>query len=127
MSQCHARSKRSGKQCARHAIAGGGVCAMHGGSAPQVREAARQRLLALVDPALAVIEGNLKGRAKNPQVAQRAAEDLLDRAGVMAPPMEDLEVFDAEPPKPPLDYSCLATEELEFLKNIAGKLEANRN
>jgi hypothetical protein len=103
------------------------VCPMHGGSAPQVREAARHRLLALVDPALSVIEGNLKGRTKNPQVAQRAAEDILDRAGVMAPTKEDLEAFDVEPPKPRVDYSCLEVEELEFLKVIARKLDAHGN
>ncbi|RKS77587.1 hypothetical protein CLV35_1281 [Motilibacter peucedani] len=35
-SRCPARSKRSGEQCKRFVV-GGGVCPMHGGSAPQVR------------------------------------------------------------------------------------------
>jgi hypothetical protein len=42
--QCHAVSKRSGKQCRRMAMAGTTVCAMHGGMAPQVKAAAARRL-----------------------------------------------------------------------------------
>ena len=39
----------------------------------------------LVDPAIAVVHANLKDRKKNPQVAQRAAEDVLDRNGYNSP------------------------------------------
>lgn len=99
---------------------------MHGGSAPQVRDAARQRLLALVDPALAAIEGNLKCRTKNPQVAQRAAEDILDRVGVTAPTPEELEPFEVEPHQAPVDYSCLSTEDFEHLQRIALIVDAHR-
>jgi hypothetical protein len=42
--QCTAHSSRTGKRCGRSAIRGGLVCATHGGSAPQVRRAATQRL-----------------------------------------------------------------------------------
>lgn len=42
--RCKARSKHSGKQCRRYAIAGGTVCPTHGGSAPQVQAAAARRL-----------------------------------------------------------------------------------
>src|SRR5580692_7897949 len=78
--QCTAKSKRSGKQCTRHAILGGNVCIMHGGAAPQVKQSAALRLQALVPRAFGVIEDNMKDRDKNPAVAQRAAEDVLDRA-----------------------------------------------
>lgn len=64
----------------RKAIAGGNVCIMHGGSAPQVKLSAALRLQALVPRAFGVIEDNMKERDKNPAVAQRAAEDVLDRA-----------------------------------------------
>ncbi len=39
----------------------------------------------LVDPALKVIHDNMKDRAKNPQVAQRAADSVLDRNGYTSP------------------------------------------
>jgi CTP:molybdopterin cytidylyltransferase MocA len=78
--QCTAHSKRTGKPCTRYAIAGGNVCIMHGGSAPQVKASAAARLAALVDPAIGVLAANMKDRKKNPAVAQRAAEDVLDRA-----------------------------------------------
>jgi hypothetical protein len=38
------------------------------------------RLAMLVDPAIGVLAANMKDRKKNPAVAQRAAEDVLDRA-----------------------------------------------
>jgi hypothetical protein len=41
---CHAR-KKSGEPCRAFAIVGGLVCRAHGGAAPQVREAARKRLI----------------------------------------------------------------------------------
>jgi hypothetical protein len=50
--QCTARSGRSGQRCRKAAIRGGTVCATHGGSAPLVRLKARQRLDALVLPAI---------------------------------------------------------------------------
>jgi hypothetical protein len=42
-SQCTARSKRSGVQCKR-LVLGGGVCAMHGGKAPQVAAKRLERI-----------------------------------------------------------------------------------
>jgi len=42
--RCKARSNRTGQQCARKPIAGGDVCASHGGRAPQVKAAATRRL-----------------------------------------------------------------------------------
>lgn len=44
--QCTATSKRSGNRCKRHTAPGATVCAMHGGSAPQVKAAARRRVAA---------------------------------------------------------------------------------
>jgi hypothetical protein len=42
--QCKAKSKRSQKQCNNPPIKGMEVCRMHGGSAPQAREAAARRV-----------------------------------------------------------------------------------
>lgn len=47
---CKARSARTGRPCSKGAIAGGAVCTTHGGSAPQVKAAARERLMDLIDP-----------------------------------------------------------------------------
>lgn len=59
---------------------GGARCRMHGGSAPQVREKAAERILALVDLALAGLSRIL--RSGETDVAKlRAIENVLDRAG----------------------------------------------
>lgn len=42
--QCTATSKRSQERCKRAPVPGSTVCPVHGGSAPQVRRAAEQRL-----------------------------------------------------------------------------------
>ncbi len=77
--QCKAKSKQ-GRQCKQSAIPGGAVCHYHGGAAPQVKKSAAMRLAMLVDPAIKVMADNMKDREKNPAVALRAAEDILDRA-----------------------------------------------
>lgn len=43
--QCTATAKSRGQRCTQPAIAGGTVCRFHGGSAPQVRDAAERRQL----------------------------------------------------------------------------------
>ena len=52
---CKARS-RSGKPCKGKPINGGVVCRMHGGSAPQVKRKAAERLADLIDPDRALRE-----------------------------------------------------------------------
>lgn len=61
---------------------------MHGGGAPQVKLAARLRILALVDPALEVairaFERDKRKGEQDPRLATIAAglaRDILDRAG----------------------------------------------
>lgn len=49
-------TNRAGERCARAPIPGGEVCRMHGGAAPQVRRSAEARLVAMVEPVLAVFE-----------------------------------------------------------------------
>ena len=80
--KCKAKSSRTGEPCKRYAIAGGTVCPFHGGNSPQVKDAAKRRLLAMVDPAMAVIERCLSSTAKDvpAHVALKAATEVLDRA-----------------------------------------------
>jgi len=82
--QCTAKSKRTGKPCTRRAIAGGNVCQVHGGAAPQVKKAAALRLAELVDPAIGVVARSLRQR-KDPRLALHAAKDVLDRNGYKSP------------------------------------------
>lgn len=79
--QCTAHSKQSAKRCKRYAIPGGGVCTMHGGKAPQVKTAARARILAMVDPALGVLETLLR-KSKHDPTRLNAIKEILDRAGL---------------------------------------------
>ena len=53
--QCTA-TNQNGQRCKRAPIKGGWVCNHHGGRIPAVRESARHRLLAMVEPAMAVLE-----------------------------------------------------------------------
>lgn len=48
--RCKATSIHSKQRCKRAAIPGGFVCPGHGGSAPQVRAKAQERLADLIDP-----------------------------------------------------------------------------
>lgn len=78
--RCTAHTK-SGGRCGAYAIKGGTVCRMHGGQAPQVRNKARLRLLELVDPAIATLAREM-ANAQRSSDRQRAANSILDRAGV---------------------------------------------
>lgn len=76
--RCTATAKGSGTRCKRRPIPGGTVCVKHGGGAPQVQQAAMERLKALQNPALDTLEWLIKQR-KFPSVAMSAARDVLDR------------------------------------------------
>ena len=74
-------TNRAGKQCGKYAIRGGTVCVTHGGGAPQVRRKAQLRLLELVDPAIATLAKEMI-KAQKSSDRQRAANSILDRAGI---------------------------------------------
>lgn len=89
--RCKARTK-SGEQCKKYAIAGGTVCPTHGGSAPQVKKRAAMRLLELIDPAITTLAREMATATRSSD-RQRAANSILDRAGVVrreAPQKEDV-------------------------------------
>lgn len=79
---CRATSKASGKPCGRTAEPGATVCRYHGGAAPQVKRKAALRLLELVDPAVATLARVMASPAAKDSDKIRAAENVLDRAGV---------------------------------------------
>lgn len=79
--RCQARSKRSGEQCGRAASPGQRVCVSHGAGSPQAKLAARERLAALVDPALEALREVLDDPDAKPADKLRAAESVLDRTG----------------------------------------------
>lgn len=71
---CVATSKRSGQRCRRAPAKGAAVCATHGGKAPQVRRAARER----------VVEERARAelyRMGRPAPVHNPIEELADLAG----------------------------------------------
>lgn len=79
--RCTATANRTGERCKAPAILGGTVCRMHGGNLPQVKNKAKERLLALVDPALAALHQVLTSKDADDATKVRAALGILDRTG----------------------------------------------
>lgn len=76
--RCTATSKQSGQRCKRAPIVGGTVCRMHGGAAPQVKQAALARLQAYQDRAIDRLV-TLMDQKDFPSTAYQAVRDVLDR------------------------------------------------
>jgi len=76
-SRCKATNRR-GHRCGRRPIPGGTVCHMHGGAAPQVKQAALERLKSLQHPAITRLE-ELIGQKEFPSTSMAAVRDVLDR------------------------------------------------
>ena len=72
---------RAGKPCQKSPIKGGTVCRLHGGAAPQVKRAAKLRLLELVDPAIATL-ARIMATSENEALRLKAADSILDRGGL---------------------------------------------
>jgi hypothetical protein len=90
--RCHAH-RRDGEQCGSDAVKGATVCRMHGGSAPQVKAAARRRLLEAVDPVVAKLI-DLALRDPDPRIALAACRDILDRVGLAEPKQVEVITID---------------------------------
>ena len=81
--RCTAHSSQTGERCKKSAMLGQTVCRVHGGSAPQSKKAARERLNDLVDPAISTLRTILKQGVKTGDYAAavRASIAILDRCG----------------------------------------------
>lgn len=79
--QCTAKAKSTGTQCARAAIAGGTVCRVHGGAAPQVKAKAMQRLIDAAEDAAAELIRIIQN-AESESVRVSAIKELFERAGI---------------------------------------------
>jgi hypothetical protein len=81
--RCNA-TRPNGSRCKREAEPGSVVCRLHGGAAPQVRKRAAERLIMSADH----VSQKLLEWLDDPEVTYRVraeiAQDLLDRAGLIA-------------------------------------------
>lgn len=80
METCSAKN-RAGNPCQRPRVPGATVCRFHGGSAPQVRNKAKQRLLEAADPAAAYLAALVANKKAPESDRRQAAVAILDRAG----------------------------------------------
>ena len=94
--------KSNGDPCRARPIAGGTVCRVHGGSAPQVKRAAEERIADMVDPALTQLLRIVRS-GDSDAVQLAAIKDVLDRAGYKPKEKVDLNV----------GYGRLSDDELE--------------
>ncbi len=120
--RCSAR-KTNGQPCTKWPIRGGSVCDTHGGSAPQVKRAARRRLAELVDPSIGVLHALLTAVEQHPTQALTAARDVLDRTGHKA--TEQLDILSTHTLVDPEQVRHMTTEEIRtlvpLLKKLAGR------
>lgn len=114
--QCTAHN-RLGDRCKNPPIRGGTVCHMHGGKTPLARKAAKERLLAMVEPAFQVLREALASEDETNAI--RAAKIILDRAG-FGPQSKVVVVDERE------DLKNMTSEELAAkAQAIALELQAN--
>lgn len=71
------------------------MCQVHGGSAPQVRAAAKRRLLEAADEVAAILVRIAISEDTDERVRLQAIRDLLDRAGIMTPKTVEVVTIDA--------------------------------
>jgi hypothetical protein len=74
---CTARSKTTGQTCRRYAILGGNVCYYHGGNAPQVIKAAKERIREMLLPSLDRLE-TLVDQREFPSTAMSAVRLVVE-------------------------------------------------
>jgi hypothetical protein len=77
-------TRPNGARCRREAEPGAVVCDQHGGAAPQVRRRAAERLIMTADRAAENLVRMMEDTEVPFGVRAKIAQDLLDRAGVIA-------------------------------------------
>lgn len=93
--QCTAHRK-TGDRCKNRPIICGTVCHKHGGSAPQVKKKAAERIAEAADDAAALLVQFMENPKNDIKVRTQIAQDLLNRAGHSGKQSVDLQmtVFD---------------------------------
>jgi hypothetical protein len=81
--RCNA-TRPNGSRCKREAEDGAVVCDQHGGAAPQVRRRAAERLIMTADQAAQILVKMMEDTEVPFGVRAKIAQDLLDRAGLVA-------------------------------------------
>lgn len=79
-----AAKKKDGTSCGLAPIRGGVVCHKHGGSAPQVRRKAGERLLMAGDTAIAYLVRVLEDQSMEPALRVKVALEIASRTGFVA-------------------------------------------
>lgn len=79
--RCIRWATSTGHRCERARTPGTTICHKHGSNNPGIRRNAQLRLVELIDPAIATLAREMT-TAKGSADRQRAANSLLDRAGV---------------------------------------------
>lgn len=74
-------TRRDGELCKSPAVHGMKVCRMHGANHPGAKQKARLKLAELIDPAISTLAKEMVNAEKSSD-RQRAANSILDRAGV---------------------------------------------
>ena len=77
-------TRPNGGRCKREAEDGAVVCDQHGGAAPQVRRRAAERLIMTADQAAQMLVRMMEDTEVPFGVRAKIAQDLLDRAGLIA-------------------------------------------
>lgn len=95
--RCKGHSSQTGRPCQKYPVRGAAVCPKHGASAPQVKRAAQLRLLEAADDVAAELVRLALDRTVPPQVKVQAARDLLDRAGLGATQLVQVQHDIADP------------------------------
>lgn len=78
---CSAKKRNTNELCGGYALKGMSVCRIHGGASPQAKRKASLRLAELIDPAVSTLAKEML-QAKRSGDRQRAANSILDRAGM---------------------------------------------
>jgi hypothetical protein len=81
--RCNA-TRPNGSRCRREAEDGAVVCDQHGAAAPQVRRRAAERLIMTADQAAQMLVRMMEDTEVPFGVRAKIAQDLLDRAGLVA-------------------------------------------
>jgi hypothetical protein len=98
---------RKGTRCLREAEPGSVVCSLHGGGAPQVRRRAAERVIHTADEAAQNLVKWMNDGSVPFGVRVKIAQDLMDRAGLIAAQVHKVVPVEAADPVETLFRSLL--------------------